>query len=257
MAAVEQVFPDVVLQWEDFLKENALRQLARFRDQLCTFNDDIQGTAAVVLAGLLRRACASPAGAMRDQRVVFAGAGASAQGIAGLLVAALMEDGLTGEEARRGGSGPTDSRGLVDRDRPRLEDFKATYARPAEEVAGYACADPVADHAGGDSGERRPTVLIGTSATPRHLRRGAWSGPWPRSDERPIIFPLSNPTSKAECTPGGRGALDARGERSWPPAARSRRSSTAGGGTAIGQCNNAFVFPGVGLGPDDRAARAA
>jgi malate dehydrogenase (oxaloacetate-decarboxylating) len=98
VAAVRKVFPRVVLQWEDFLKENALYQLARFRDQLCTFNDDIQGTAAVVVAGLWA-ALRITGGRMRDQRVVFAGAGASAQGIAELVVSALCEDGLSRDEA--------------------------------------------------------------------------------------------------------------------------------------------------------------
>src|SRR5512139_1953455 len=139
VAAVKKVFPRVVLQWEDFLKENALFQLARFRDQLCTFNDDVQGTAGVVVAGLYGalRITGVP---MRDQRVVFAGAGASTQGISELLVAALMEDGLTLDEAVRG-IWTTDSHGLVSRTRPNLEKYKATYARPVEEVAGYACKD--------------------------------------------------------------------------------------------------------------------
>ena len=89
-----------MLQWEDFLKENALIQLARFRDRLCTFNDDIQGTAAVVVAGVYG-ALRITGQTMRDQRVVFAGAGASAQGIADLFVAALIDDGLSREEAVR------------------------------------------------------------------------------------------------------------------------------------------------------------
>jgi malate dehydrogenase (oxaloacetate-decarboxylating) len=242
--AVKRVFPQVVLQWEDFLKENALHQLARFRDQLCTFNDDIQGTAAVVLAGLLGaiRLTGRP---MRDQRVVFAGAGASAQGISDLLVTAFMEDGLSHEEAVRR-IWTTDSRGLVTRDRSGLESFKATYARPTEEVAGYACQDRSRITLAETIANAKPTMLIGTSATP-----GLFDEPVVRAmaqvNARPIVFPLSNPTSKTECTPEdalrwseGR-AIVATGSPFAPVTMGGQRHR-------IGQCNNAFVFPGVGLG---------
>ena len=100
VAAVQEVYPDALLQWEDFLKGNAIFQLRRFRDQLCTFNDDIQGTAAVVLAGIYSglRITKQP---MKDQRVLFAGAGASAQGISDLIVSAMVEEGLSAEAARK------------------------------------------------------------------------------------------------------------------------------------------------------------
>ncbi len=139
VAAVQKVFPKTVLQWEDFLKGNAIKQLKRFRNQLCTFNDDIQGTAGVVLAGLFSalRITKKP---MRDQKVVFAGAGASAQGISDLIVTAMMEDGLTREEATRR-IWTVDSAGLVTTARKNLEDFKATYARSVEEAAAYKCKD--------------------------------------------------------------------------------------------------------------------
>jgi malate dehydrogenase (oxaloacetate-decarboxylating) len=251
VAAVQKVFPRAVLQWEDFLKENALFQLARFRDQLCTFNDDIQGTAGVVLAGLYG-ALRITGQKMRDQRVVFAGAGASAQGISELLVAALMEDGLSHDEAIRR-IWTTDSRGLVTRDRPKLEAFKATFARPAEEVAGYACKDRSRITLLETVENARPTLLIGTSATP-----GTFDEPvvkaMARLNARPIIFPLSNPTSKTECTPEdatrwseGRAIL-ATGSPFEPVTHDGRRHR-------IGQCNNAFVFPGVGLGLTISGAR--
>jgi malic enzyme len=244
VAAIKEVFPQVVLQWEDFLKENALRQLARFRDQLCTFNDDIQGTAGVVLTGLLS-ALRITGRTMRDQRVVFAGAGASAQGISDLLVAAFLEDGLSREEAIRR-IWTTDSRGLVTRDRSGLEEFKATYARSPEETAGFACQNRSRITLVETIANARPTMLIGTSATP-----GIFDEPVVRTmaqvNPRPIIFPLSNPTSKAECTPEdalrwseGR-AIVATGSPFAPVTYEGRRHR-------IGQCNNAFVFPGVGLG---------
>jgi malate dehydrogenase (oxaloacetate-decarboxylating) len=244
VAAVQKAFPRVVLQWEDFLKGNALLQLARFRDRLCTFNDDIQGTAAVVLAGLYG-ALRITGRRMRDQRVVFAGAGASAQGISDLLVAAFQEDGLSREEAVRR-VWTTDSKGLVTTSRPQLEVFKATYARPDAEVAGYACRDPGKVTLAETVENARPTVLIGTSATPGLFDEAVVKA-MSRINARPIIFPLSNPTSKSECTPEdalrwseGR-AIVATGSP-FPPVVRD------GTRHRIGQCNNAFVFPGVGLG---------
>jgi malate dehydrogenase (oxaloacetate-decarboxylating) len=251
VVAVQRVFPRVVLQWEDFLKENALFQLARFRDQLCTFNDDIQGTAAVVLAGVYG-ALRITGQRMRDQRVVFAGAGASAQGISELLVAAMMEDGLSLEEANRR-IWTADSHGLVTRDRPKLEAFKATYARPPEEVAGYACKDRSKITLLETIENAKPTMLIGTSATPGTFDEAVVKAV-SRVSARPIVFPLSNPTSKTECTPEdalrwseGR-AIVATGSPFEPVIVDGRRHR-------IGQCNNSFVFPGVGLGLTVSGAR--
>jgi malate dehydrogenase (oxaloacetate-decarboxylating) len=251
VAAVKRVFPRVVLQWEDFLKENALHQLARFRDQLCTFNDDIQGTAGVVLAGLYG-ALRITGQRMRDQRVVFAGAGASTQGIAELLVAALMEDGLTHEEAVRC-IWTTDSHGLVTRSRPKLEQYKAGYARPAEEVAGYACKDRSQVTLLETVENAKPTILIGTSATPGIFDETVVRA-ISRINARPIIFPLSNPTSKTEVVPEdalrwseGR-AIVATGSPFDPVTVDGKRHR-------IGQCNNSFVFPGVGLGLTISGAR--
>jgi malate dehydrogenase (oxaloacetate-decarboxylating) len=251
VAAVRKVFPRVVLQWEDFLKENALFQLARFRDRLCTFNDDIQGTAGVVLAGVYG-ALRITGQRMRDQRVVFAGAGASAQGISELLVAAMMEDGLTLEEANRN-IWTTDSHGLVSWARPSVEGYKATYARPAEEVAGYKCKDRANVTLLETVENATPTMLIGTSATP-----GIFDEPVVRAmaklNARPIVFPLSNPTSKTEVTPEdalrwseGR-AIVATGSPFDPVTVGGKRHR-------IGQCNNSFVFPGVGLGLTVSGAR--
>jgi malate dehydrogenase (oxaloacetate-decarboxylating) len=244
VAAVKKVFPNVVLQWEDFLKENALRQLARFRNELCTFNDDIQGTAGVVVAGLFS-ALRITGQRMRDQRVVFAGAGASAQGISDLLVTAFMEDGLSRKEAV-GRIWTTDSRGLVTRERPGLEQFKATYARPMEEVAGYECQDRSRITLAETVANAKPTMLIGTSATPGTFDEAVVRA-MGRVNARPIIFPLSNPTSKTECTPEdalrwseGR-AIVATGSPFPPVACGDKRYR-------IGQCNNSFIFPGIGLG---------
>jgi malic enzyme len=242
--AVTRVYPDAVLQWEDFLKANAITQLARFRDRLCTFNDDIQGTAATVIAGIYA-ALRLTRQSMSDQRLVIAGAGASAQGIAGLFVAAMRDEGLSHDEARQRVA-TVDSRGLVTRERVNLEEFKAAYARTVDEVAAYVCIDP--SHITLEETIRnfKPTILIGTSGT-AGLFTEAVVGAMAAINERPIVFPLSNPTSKSECTAeeavcwsDGR-AIVATGSPFEPVVYRGRTYR-------IGQGNNALVFPGVGLG---------
>jgi malic enzyme len=242
--AVTRVWPDAVLQWEDFLKENALTQLARFRDRLCTFNDDIQGTAATVIAGVYAglRITHQP---MRDQKIVIAGAGASAQGIADLFVAAMCDEGLSLDEARWRIS-TVDSRGLVTKDRAGLEAFKATYARTLAEVERFECHDRSHITLEETIQNIRPTILIGTSGTAGAFSEAVVTA-MAAINERPIIFPLSNPTSKSECTAGeavrwseGR-AIIATGSPFDPVVYRGKSRR-------IGQGNNAFVFPGVGLG---------
>jgi malic enzyme len=244
VAAVKKIYPNVLLQWEDFLKENALTQLQRHRDTLCSFNDDIQGTAGVVLAGVLSslKITGVP---LSDQRLMFAGAGASAQGIANLFVSALVDQGLTRQEAQHR-VWMVDSRGLVAIGRGGLEEFKRTYARTEGEVEGYSCEDPAHISLAEAVASARPTILIGSSATPGLFTREVVEA-ISRCNDRPIIFPLSNPTSKAECTPqnaiewsGGR-AIVATGSP-FPPVEFNGRTYR------IGQGNNAFLFPGLGLG---------
>jgi malic enzyme len=242
--AVSRVYPGAVLQWEDFLKGNAITQLQRFRDRLCTFNDDIQGTAAVVVSGIYAalRITGQP---IRDQRVLLAGAGASAQGIGELIAAALVDAGLTAAEAR-GRVAMVDSRGLVTRDRADLAPFKVAFARAPEEIAGYRCRDASRISLVEAIENFEPTILLGTSGT-----AGLFSEPvvhaMAAANDRPIVFPLSNPTSKSECTAeqavawsGGR-AIVATGSP-FPPVSFNGRTQR------IGQGNNSFIFPGVGLG---------
>ena len=239
-----RVYPDAVLQWEDFLKANALTQLARFRDRLCTFNDDIQGKAAVAAAGVYS-ALRITGQSMRDQRLVLGGAGASAQGIAGLFLSALRGAGLSNDEARRRIC-TVDSRGLVTQGRADLEDFKAAFAVPREDVAGYACGDRTHITLEETVRNFKPTILIGTSGM-ANLFTEAVVRAMAAVNERPIVFPLSNPTSKSECTAAeairwsdGR-AIIATGSPFDPVVHRGRTFR-------IGQGNNAFVFPGFGLG---------
>jgi malic enzyme len=244
VAAVQRVFPNVLLQWEDFLKGNAIKQLDRFRSRLTTFNDDIQGTAAVVLSGIYG-GLRITGQEMKDQRLVFAGAGASAHGIAELFVSALVESGIPLDEAKKR-IWTVDTKGLVTDDRQGLEDFKAQYARPVAEVANWQCADRNRITLEEVVANAKPTILIGVSATP-----GTFSESVVRLmskiNERPLIFPLSNPTSKSECTAeqavqwsDGR-AIVATGSPFAPVMYKGEKHR-------IGQCNNAFIFPGVGLG---------
>lgn len=244
VAAVKKVYPEALLQWEDFLKGNAIFQLNRFRDELCTFNDDIQGTAGVVVAGVFSGLRISGQ-SMKDQRILFAGAGASAQGISALLVSAMLEEGLSLDEARRR-IWTVDSRGLVTKARKGLEDFKATYARDVAELENYECEDPSRITLEESVRGAKPTILIGTSGTPGMFTESVVHA-MAELNERPMIFPLSNPTSKSECTAeqaiqwsDGR-AIVATGSPFDPVVYKGR-------GYRIGQGNNAFIFPGVGLG---------
>ena len=244
VAAVQRVFPGVLLQWEDLLKANAIKQLNRFRDQICSFNDDIQGTAAVVLAGVVG-ALRITGQALKDQRILFAGAGASATGISHLLVEAMEQQGLSTQEGRRR-IWLVDSRGLVTTAREGLEEYKAPFARDRNEVGTYACQDHSRITLEEAVRNAKPTILIGTSGTPNMFSE-AIVRLMAEANQRPVIFPLSNPTSKSECTPedairwsDGR-AIVATGSP-FPPVTYS------GNRFRIGQGNNAFVFPGIGLG---------
>jgi len=244
VAAVRKVYGNVLLQWEDFLKGNAIKQLERFRHSLATFNDDIQGTAAVVLSGIYA-AMRLTGNSMKNQRLVFAGAGASAHGIADLFVAALMEEGLTREDARAR-IWTVDTKGLVTSEREGLEDFKALYARDPREAASWTVRDRARITLEETIANAKPSILIGVSATPGTFTENIVRL-MSNDNERPLIFPLSNPTSKSECTAedairwsDGR-AIVATGSP-FDPVRHAGRTYR------VGQCNNAFVFPGVGLG---------
>jgi malate dehydrogenase (oxaloacetate-decarboxylating)(NADP+) len=233
MAAVDEVFPGALVQFEDFGTTNAFELLARYRDRACMFNDDIQGTAAVVLAGLLNggRLTGIP---LAGQRVLFAGAGV-AIGAADLIVAALRREGI-GEADARARCWFFDRDGLIVAGRPGVGSLQARYAHPHAPVQSLEVAVRVV----------RPTALIGLSG-----QGGLFSEPvlaaMGELNPRPIVFAMSNPTSQAECTAeaayrvtGGR-AVFASGSPFAPVEWAGRRN-------IIGQANNAYIFPGVGLG---------
>ena len=198
MQAVKNVFPRALLQWEDFKKANAFRLLGRYAGRLPSFNDDIQGTSAVTLAGILSglRLIGQP---LREQRFLLAGSGAAGVGIGRLLRTALLADGLTEAEVRQRQIF-IDSGGLVWEGRSDLEEHKREVALRKDELAAVGLSSPPPDSLEKIIRAVRPTVLIGTTGQPGDFTPAAIRAMADHC-ERPIIFPLSNPTSKAECTP--------------------------------------------------------
>ena len=241
---VQRRFPHALLQWEDFAKGNAHRLLERYRDRLCTFNDDIQGTGAVTLAGLLA-AVALIGSKLSEQRVAMLGAGSAAIGIAEQLVAAMESEGLSADEARRR-IWLVDTHGLVQSGRSDLEAEKVPYTQPQERIVGWPVSSPASVGLDEVVAQIHPTILIGTAAC-TNVFAETMVREMATYVERPIIFPLSNPTSKCEARPEdliawteGR-ALIATGSPFQDVTYHGRTYS-------IGQCNNMFIFPGIGLG---------
>jgi malate dehydrogenase (oxaloacetate-decarboxylating) len=240
-----RLFPNAMLHWEDFGAANAHRILARYADTHCTFNDDIQGTAAVVLAAAMGAVRATGT-RMRDQTVVIHGAGTAGTGIADALQQLMMDDGLSAAAAT-GRFYAHDSQGLLTSDYPgKLRDFQVPYVRPASEVSSWRRDG----HGRIDLAEvvtrTRPTMLIGTSTQPGAFTEQIVTE-MAAHVARPIIMPLSNPTSHAEARPAdliawtkGR-ALIATGSPFGPV-------TYDGISYQIPQANNALVFPGLGLG---------
>jgi malate dehydrogenase (oxaloacetate-decarboxylating) len=242
--AVEQELPGTLLQWEDFATAHARPILDRYRDRLLTFNDDIQGTAAVV-AGALAGAVRASGSRLRDQRLVMLGAGSAAIGVADMLRRQMAADGVPDDQARRRFF-IVDIDGLLTEDRRDLSAEQRSYAQPAQALAGWArTSDGPAGLAEVIAGTA-PTILIGLSTaagafTEAIVRQMAAHTP------RPIIFPLSNPTSRSEADPadlarwtGGR-VLVATGSP-YPPL------ELGGQPVPVAQSNNVFIFPAVGLG---------
>ncbi len=235
VTAVQKVFPHAMLQWEDFGNTNAFRMLHKYQERLPSFNDDIQGTAAVALSGLIASLRVT-GGNLKSQKILFLGAGEAGTGIGDLYVAAAMEAGLSEAEARRC-CWYVDSQGLVVKDRPgKLAHHKAPFAHDHPMVPTLAEAVE----------KLRPTALIGVSGSTHAFTREIIES-MTRINPRPIIFALSNPTSKAECTAeqaytwsDGK-AVFASGSP-FPPVVYKGKTHVPGQG------NNVYIFPGVGLG---------
>jgi malate dehydrogenase (oxaloacetate-decarboxylating)(NADP+) len=234
VTTANELWPGVLIQFEDFGNQNAFRLLTKYRERVCAFNDDIQGTAAVTLAGLVS-ALRVTGGDLRRQRFLFLGAGEAGVGIADLIVSALMDAGLSGEDARRT-CWLVDSRGLVVRSRTDLVEHKRSYAHEAPGARSLLDAIRALE----------PTALIGVSGQPSTFTREVLET-MATLNERPIVFALSNPTANSECTAeeayahtGGR-ALFASGSPLAPVSLGAKRLVPS-------QANNAYVFPGVALG---------
>jgi malate dehydrogenase (oxaloacetate-decarboxylating)(NADP+) len=231
--AVETLYPKCCIQWEDFANFNAVPILARYRDKICTFNDDIQGTAGIALAGILA-ALRLTGQKLADQRFLFLGAGSAATGIAELISLVMAREGADLTEARRRNA-MFDVNGLVVTGRTDLADFQRPFAQDREPVSTFVEAIKAL----------LPTGIIGVSAVPKLFTREVIEA-MASINERPIIFPYSNPTSRSECTAeeayrwsDGR-AVFASGSP-FPPVEIANRRFVPGQG------NNVYIFPAMGL----------
>jgi malic enzyme len=242
--AARDVFPRAIIQWEDFAKTHSFTLLGRYRNRVPSFNDDIQGTAAVTLGGIFT-ALRITGQAIRDQRILFIGAGSACIGIARLTSAAMRQAGATDHEIERA-IAAFDSQGLLHAEREIKEPFKREFALSKESLEHYGLAQsPNADPVEMIRAFK-PTILVGATGQPGAFTREMIEE-MAKHVDRPAILPLSNPTSKSECTPedalkwtGGR-ALVATGSPYDDVTYEGERH-------VIGQSNNVFIFPGVGLG---------
>ena len=234
VTAANEVFPGVLIQFEDFANHNAFRLLAKYRDRICTFNDDIQGTAAVVLTGLLS-ALRITGGKLQDQRLLFLGAGEAATGIADLVVAAMVAQGIAKGVARQC-CWLVDSKGLVVKSRGDLAAQKKPYAHEHAPVAEF----PAAVRA------LKPTAIIGVAAVGGTFTKEVLAD-MARINAHPVVFALSNPTSKSECT--AQQAYEGTGGNALFACGSPFDPVTLAGRTYVPrQGNNSYIFPGVGLG---------
>ena len=234
VVAVQEVFPQALIQFEDFANQNAFRLLDKYRNRVCCFNDDIQGTASVTVAGLYS-ASRMIGRKLSDLRILFLGAGAAGTGIADLIVDAMREEGLSTSDARQR-CWFVDSGGLVVKDRDRLASHKIPYAHDHEFLPDFLSAVE----------NLKPTVIVGVSG-----QAGAFSQlvleAMARHNDRPIAFALSNPTANSECT--------AEEAYRWTEGRAIFASGSPFGEVNLdgriyqpGQGNNVYIFPGVGLG---------
>ncbi len=240
--AVIEVFPHALVQWEDFKQHNAMAILDRYRHRLTSFNDDIQGTGGVALAGILA-GLRGLGRSLGDQRIVVVGAGAAGIGIARLLRRAMAEEGSGSGE---GLIAMLDSRGLLYEGREAMDPAKREFALPAGRMEGLGLAAGDLGTLEGVVRRIRPAVLVGTTGVAGSFTEGAVRE-MARHVDVPMVFPLSNPTSLAEATPSdvltwtdGR-AIVATGSPFGPVEVDGRER-------LIGQANNTYIFPGVGLG---------
>jgi malate dehydrogenase (oxaloacetate-decarboxylating)(NADP+) len=233
VTAVQQLYPKCCIQWEDFANFNAVPILARYRDRICTYNDDIQGTAAVALAGIFA-ASRITGKKLAEQRFLFLGAGSAATGIAELISLAMAREGMDLAEARRRNA-LFDVNGLLVTSRSDLAEFQKPFVQDHAPLSSFVEAVEAI----------RPTGIIGVSAVPKLFTHEVIAA-MARINQRPIIFPYSNPTSRSECTAeeayrwsDGR-AIFASGSP-FPPV------DISGKRFVPGQGNNVYIFPAMGM----------
>ena len=234
VTAANEVFPGVLIQFEDFANANAFRLLHKYQDRVCTFNDDIQGTASVAVAGL-KSAIRITGKSLADTRVLFFGAGEAAVGIADLITAAHVAQGLPEAEARKR-CWLVDSKGLVVASRTDLTDHKRKYAHAHAPVADFAAA----------VNELKPQAIVGVAAVGHTFTQPILKA-MSSFNDRPIIFALSNPTSKSECTAEEAYAWSD-GRAVFACGSPFAPVHVDGKTFVPRQCNNSYIFPGVGLG---------
>ncbi|EOD79189.1 NAD-dependent malic enzyme [Grimontia indica] len=242
--AVQRRWPDALIQFEDFAQKNAMPILERYKDRVCCFNDDIQGTAAVTVGSLIA-ACKAAGTKLSEQRITFLGAGSAGCGIAEAIIAQMVSEGITDGEARERVF-MVDRWGLLLDSMPNLLDFQQKLVQKSSAIKDWELQDQnvslldVVQNA-------KPTVLIGVSGAPGLFSEEVIKA-MHANCERPIVFPLSNPTSRVEATPfdilrwtNGE-ALVATGSPFEPVVLDGGKTFT------IAQCNNSYIFPGIGLG---------
>ncbi|QXW24591.1 NAD-dependent malic enzyme [Acinetobacter johnsonii] len=241
--AIQRRWPEALIQFEDFAQKNAMPLLEKYRDKICRFNDDIQGTVAVSVGSLIGASRAAKK-QLKDQVIAFLGAGSAGCGIAEQIIAQMTAEGLSDAEARKRVF-MVDRFGLITENQPNLLDFQRKLAQKPEEVAKWGNADEIISLLDVVK-NAKPTVLIGVSGQPGLFTKEVIETMSDHCDS-PIVLPLSNPTSRVEAVPAdiiewtkGK-ALIATGSPFAPVIYRERIYN-------ISQCNNSYIFPGIGLG---------
>jgi len=232
--AVQEVHPEAIIQFEDFSNRNAFRLLEKYRDRVCSFNDDIQGTASVALSGIYSSLRITKS-ELRNQRVLLFGAGEAGLGIGSLIVNSLVKDGFDENEARKL-CWYVDSRGLVVKDREKITRHKAPFAHD------HLFIDNLLDAIH----NIKPTILIGASGQPQTFTQDIIEA-MTEYNKNPVIFALSNPTSKSECT-AEQAYKWSKGKAIFASGSPFDPVEINGKTHVPGQGNNAYVFPGIGLG---------
>jgi len=233
VTAMQEVFPDCCIQFEDFANINAVPLLARYRDRVCSYNDDIQGTAAVAVAGI-SGALRLQGGGWKDQTFLFLGAGSAATGIAGLICLAMVADGIPAEEARKR-CWMVDVNGLLESSRTDIADFQRPYAHEHAPIKDFLAAVEAIE----------PTGIIGVSTVPKLFNQAVIEA-MSAINERPIIFPYSNPTSRSECS-AEEAYRWSKGKAIFASGSPFGPVKLEGKTFVPGQGNNVYIFPALGM----------